>query len=452
MNLPESFKNYTEQLMGDKLYATFAAGLLSTPPVSIRMNRSKCDSVPDDGEQVGWCDSGYYLADRPSFTFDPLLHAGYYYVQEASSMFVHHVLRQYVTQPVQMLDMCAAPGGKSTAALGALPLGSMLMSNEPVRTRSQILAENLQKWGNPNVIVTNNYPKDYARSGLMFDVILCDVPCSGEGMFRKDEGAISEWSVQNVENCRQLQREIVAEAWKCLRPGGLLIYSTCTFNAKENEENVAWICEELGAEVLPVDINADWSIAGSLVDGINLPVCRFIPGCTRGEGLFLAVLRALPSEQGVRSNGGKRVKSKPAKAAVNVTQYLESPEQFCIHAHGSDIIAMPKIMTDQYETAANTLKIVHAGIKMGTMKGKDFIPDHSLALSTSLNRDAFATVEVNYEQAISYLSRDAVVLPSDTSRGFVLLTYKNAPIGFVKNIGNRANNMYPHEWRIRKKT
>lgn len=450
MILPESFTKYTAQLMGDDLYNRFVDGLQSPPPVSIRLNRSKCgDDTLFEGERIAWCDCGYYLSERPAFTFDPLLHAGYYYVQEASSMFVHHALRQYINRPVRMLDMCAAPGGKSTAALGALPEGSTLMSNEPIRLRAQILAENLQKWGNPNIIVTNNYPKDYARSGLTFDVILCDVPCSGEGMFRKDEGAISEWSVQNVENCRNLQREIVSEAWKCLNDDGLLIYSTCTFNAKENEENVAWICEELGAEVLPIDIEKEWGINGSLVKGLDMPVYRFIPGCTRGEGLFMAVLTPTQAPLAERNRGGKRAKAKPLKLGIDASKYLAEPDNFSIHTHDNDIIAIAKAMAEQYETAADRLRIVHAGIKMGTVKGKDFIPDQSLALSTALNRSAFATAELDYEQAIKYLQRDAVVLPDDTPRGFVLLTYKGAPLGFVKNIGNRTNNMYPQEWRIR---
>lgn len=449
MNLPESFKNYTEQLMGTELFEKFVGGLQDAPPVSVRVNGSKSNWVPEDGERVPWCDGGYYLSERPAFTFDPLLHAGHYYVQEASSMFVHHVLRQYIDRPVRMLDMCAAPGGKSTAALGALPEGSTLMSNEPVRQRAQILAENLQKWGNPNVIVTNNYPKDYARSGLLFDVILCDVPCSGEGMFRKDEGAVGEWSVQNVENCRNLQREIVAEAWKCLREDGLLIYSTCTFNAKENEENVAWICEEMGAEVLSVDVAPEWGINASLVKGFDKPVYRFIPGSTRGEGLFMAVLRPTQTPQAERNISSKRTKSKSLKTCVDVSMYLSEPDNFCIHTHDNDLIAITKAMANQYDTAVDRLRIVYAGIKMGTMKGKDFIPDQSLALSIALNRSEFATVELDYEQAIKYLQRDAVVLSGDTPRGFVLLTYKGAPLGFVKNIGNRTNNMYPQEWRIR---
>lgn len=190
-----------------------------------------------------------------------------------------------------MLDLCAAPGGKSTAVRAALPEGSLLFSNEPMRTRSQILAENVQKFGHPDMIVTNNYPRDYKKSKLQFDVILTDVPCSGEGMFRKDEGAIGEWSTQNVNNCWQLQREIVSDIWNCLKPGGILIYSTCTFNAHEDEENVNWICEELGAEVMALEgIEDAWNITRNLT-GTDFPVYRFIPGVSRGEGLFMAILK-----------------------------------------------------------------------------------------------------------------------------------------------------------------
>ena len=218
-------------------------------------------------------------------------------------MFVSHVLRQLVSEPVAMLDLCAAPGGKSTAAIAALPEGSTLVSNEPNPTRAQILLENITKWGHKGCTVSNSYPRDFRKARLQYDVILCDVPCSGEGMFRKDPQAIQEWSPQNVEKCWRLQREIVADAWECLNPGGLLIYSTCTFNTKENEENVRWIIEEYDAEPLPIPIEADWNITGSLLEGFNAPVYRFIPGLTRGEGLFMAVLR----KQGKRKEeSGKR--------------------------------------------------------------------------------------------------------------------------------------------------
>ena len=410
--------------------------------------------------QVGWCPDGYYLSERPDYTLDPLLHAGCYYVQEASSMFLDRVLRQYVSSPVRMLDMCAAPGGKTTTAMGALPGGSVVVSNEPVRLRANILAENVQKWGCPMNIVTNNYPCDYARSGLQFDVVLCDVPCSGEGMFRKDEGAISEWSVANVEKCWQLQREIVADAWTCLRPGGILIYSTCTYNIKEDEENVRWICENLGAEMLPVKIGEDWNITGSLLAGFDAPVYRFIPGISRGEGLFMAVLR----KSGDAEEGSRRMKparqntdksrQKTDKSRLKTEkfphQWLCLQEDFCVYRQGDRFVAIHKEMSDLYAVACQSLNIVHAGVTLGELKGRDIIPQQSLALSTQLCDGAFPMAELSYADAITYLRREAVVLPPSVPRGFVMVTFNGHPLGFVKNLGNRANNLYPQEWRIRK--
>ena len=295
MVLPDDFTDYTRRLLGDTLYARYMEGMASVPPVSVRLHPQKAEGFVVSGEllegRVPWCDQGIYLNRRPNYTFDPMMHGGAYYVQEASSMFVSHVIQSKVTTPVVMLDLCAAPGGKSTAVLSALPSGSFLFCNEPVPLRAQILSENLQKYGHPDVIVTNNYPADYARSGLLFDVILADVPCSGEGMFRKDEGAVAEWSVGNVESCHRLQRDIIASAWRCLRPGGLLVYSTCTLNTKENEENILWMTSHLGATVEEVPVSADWHITGSLYPSLPFPVYRFLPGIAKGEGLFMAVVR-----------------------------------------------------------------------------------------------------------------------------------------------------------------
>ena len=296
MTLPEDFINLVGPVMGQRLFAGLRRGLDAEPVVSIRLNTVKrpAAGLRVDGacECVEWCKDGFYLETRPNFTFDPMMHAGMYYVQEASSMFLDHVLRRCLdSRPVRMLDLCAAPGGKSTVARAVLPQGSLLVSNEPLRPRAQVLAENMQKFGHPDVIVTNSYPQDFGRSGLCFDVMLADVPCSGEGMFRKDSEAVAAWSMQAVEKCSALQREIVAEAWPCLRPGGLLVYSTCTFNTKENEENVKFICEELGADVIDVGAEASWGITGSLLSGFDVPVYRFIPGITKGEGLFMAVMR-----------------------------------------------------------------------------------------------------------------------------------------------------------------
>ena len=282
--LPVEFTTYTRQLMGDERFERYLRSFEEEAPVSIRLNPRKPAGQPVDGEEVPWCRHAYYLKSRPNFTFDPLFHAGCYYVQEAASMFLDEVIRQLSTVNCQWsaLDLCAAPGGKSTLLRSALPEDCVLYSNEPIRVRANILSENVQKWGWGNHIVTNAYPKDYRKSKMKFDLILCDVPCSGEGMFRKDEATIREWSPQNVEKCWKLQRDIVADAWECLNEGGLLIYSTCTFNTKENEENIRWILETFDdAKVVPIDIKPEWNITGSLLNGFN--IFTFCAGSKAGK-------------------------------------------------------------------------------------------------------------------------------------------------------------------------
>lgn len=421
--LPLAFTDYTRSLFGDNLYHTFLKGLDETAPVSIRLNPFKLAEGTHkvnpklNPHPIPWCKEGYWLDTRPNFTFDPLLHAGAYYVQEASSMFLSHVLQHLVKQPVMALDLCAAPGGKTTCARASLPIGSFLFSNKPIGKRAQILAENVQKFGHEDVVVTNNYPRDYKKTKLGFDVIIADVPCSGEGMFRKDPQSIEEWSLQNVENCWQLQRSIIADIWDNLKPGGILIYSTCTFNAHEDEENIAWILNEYDAELLSVPTEEAWNITGALIDnplrdGREFPVYRFIPGKTRGEGIFMAIIR----------------KHGENKTFINKTT-----------------IDVDKAITE----ARKRLRILSHGVKEGMQKGKNVIPDHTLALSFSTDKSAYPNVEVDYQTAIAYLRHEAIVLSSDTPRGIILLTYKGYPIGFAKNLGNRANNLYPQEWRIK---
>ena len=463
MNLPIDFEQYTRQLLGDSLYSRLKAGLdAETTPTSIRLNPFKAQGKDATSALydvvVPWCkETGRYLKSRPNFTFDPLLHAGAYYVQEAGSMFVDNVVRNLIHQPITMLDLCAAPGGKSTALRAALPEGSLLFSNEPMRTRAQILSENLQKFGHEDVVVTNNYPRDYRKSCLMFDAILADVPCSGEGMFRKDDGAREEWSLQNVENCWQLQREIVSDIWHCLRPGGLLIYSTCTFNAHEDEENVEWIASELGADFVEIPIEPEWKITPAVVG--KAPVYRFMPGISRSEGLFLAVLRKHDNgDNSYNENCSDKKKQKKDKKKAgkpnskqqfaNVNIPLTNAADFAIRPT-ERIYAIPSKWADVYDDAAKALKVIHAGVCLGTEKGKDVIPDQSVALSRLIDKDAYPHVELGYADAINYLRKEAATLPDDTPRGFVLITYKGTPIGFEKNIGNRANNLYPQEWRIK---
>lgn len=458
MELPEGFTTYTRKMLGDALYERFAEGMAMPSPVSIRLNPLKCDGREVNPSfaprEVPWCRGGYYLNDRPGFTFDPLLHAGAYYVQDASSMFVDEILRQQVDRPVRMLDLCAAPGGKSTAALSALPRGSLLFSNEPIPLRAQILSENIQKYGHPDVVVTNNYPQDYQRSGLTFDVILTDVPCSGEGMFRKDEGAVAEWSVQHVDQCHRLQRDIVLAAWECLRPGGMLIYSTCTLNTKENEDQVVWMVETLGALPTAIDIDARWGIIGSLYDTCPYPVYRFIPGIARGEGQFMAVLR---KEGEIQPQSTKTRKSKSAKgksqkcpddATATISSWLTDGSRYDLRQTDNAITAIPKAW-DVFSGDLSALRILHRGVRMALIKGRDVIPQHGLALSAALHRESFTTVDVGQEAAIAYLRKESILLPPSTPCGYILLTFHDQPLGFVKNIGNRSNNLYPQEWKIK---
>ena len=459
MNLPQAFIDRTRQLLGKTTYASFEEALGIETPVSIRPNRTKTDK-PVVGEAVPWASSvGFYLENRPTFTFDPLFHAGCYYVQEASSMFVERVLREYVHEPVVMLDLCAAPGGKSTLCRSVLPEGSLLVANEVMRNRSQILAENLIKWGHPEVVVTNNDPADFTDLTHMFDVILTDVPCSGEGMFRKDPVAVDEWSVENVDICWKRQRRILTDIWPSLKPGGLLIYSTCTFNREEDEDNVAWIAKELGADVLSVPVEEAWGITGNLTGG-DFPVYRFLPHKTKGEGFFLAVLRKhadileeTPKRLMPSKCSDKKKKGKDAKQSLQVPReaknWLSQADAYQLAVKDTSIVAFPKSYEEEYVLLQQQLKVIHAGITLGEMKGKDLIPHHSLAMSTALAGEVFPKAELTYEQAIAYLRKEGLILNADVPRGYVLVTYQQVPLGFVKNIGNRANNLYPQEWRIR---
>lgn len=467
MELPKDFESYTRQLFGAERYERLRQGLAEETPVSVRLNPWKVDvsgiSLSGDDGQVPWCPLGHYLTSRPAFTFDPLLHAGAYYVQEASSMFLHWVLGQLISEPVVLLDLCAAPGGKTMAAQCALPKGSLVMSNEPVALRSNILAENLAKFGLPHSMVTRNYAADYARAGMRFDVVVTDVPCSGEGMFRKDPGAISEWSADHVNACWQLQRSIVEDIWPCLRPGGLLVYSTCTFNALEDEANVEWVSEHLGADFVSLSPDPSWNITGPLTG--NAPVFRFLPGTTRGEGFFLCVLRKRGQSESVlasmadsstakgrnRHRGkahdkGPKTQSQNAQAEL-LASWLEGDYE--LRQAGQRWRAIPKWWVSLYDKATKELNVLQAGVTLGAERGRDIVPDASLALSIALREAACPRVEVDYPSAVSYLRKEAVTLPPDTPKGFVLLTYRGLALGWEKNMGNRANNLYPAEWRIK---
>lgn len=456
MEFPAAFIENMKSLLGEEEMACFLESLQAETPVSIRLNRVKGLNVSvNDWKEIPWCPLGYYLPERPTFTFDPLFHAGCYYVQEASSMFLSQVVRTYVKDSTIALDLCAAPGGKSTLLCDELPDGSLLVANEIIPQRAQVLAENLEKWGNPNVVVTHCDSSEFTPLSHFFDFILTDVPCSGEGMFRKDEVAIKEWSMDNVNTCWQRQRMIVKNIWPTLKPGGILVYSTCTFNLWEDELNIRWIKENLGAEVLAVPTHKEWEITPAL-GGESMPVYRFLPHKTVGEGIFMAVLRKPEMESWESVSPKKEKKNKAGKKHQPISlpipkeckEWLKDGDSFSYFWFRDRVIAIAKAFQEQWNLLSSTVNVIHAGVSLCTMKGKDLIPEHSLAMSTQAAQ-VFPTYDLSYVQAIAYLRKEAILLENNAPRGFVLLTYKNYPLGFVKNIGNRANNLYPQEWRIR---
>lgn len=442
MKLPEAFVIRTKDLLGAEFTALEHA-FLEIPPTSVRVN-DKLEYHPSD-ERVDWCSSGYYLKERPLFTADPLFHAGLYYVQEASSMFLSQAVTQHFPDAHSVLDLCAAPGGKSTLLSQYLPESSLLVCNEIIRSRAYILAENIIKWGNPNVVVSNNEPKDFSQLSGFFDAMVIDAPCSGEGMFRKDAGAIQEWSEYNVTLCAARQRDILTAVWDALKTDGVLVYSTCTFNREENEENVRWICDELGADLLTMDLKGNNDIT---VTDFGY---RFYPHKTKGEGFFLSVLRKTSEVSRTFKMKNDAKKSSKAINKINIqTLSLLEPEKWEIVSENNLINAYDKLRLNDFLLLNKQLNIMHSGILLGEMKGSDFIPSTCVALSKKLNKESVTKVDVDYEKAISFLKKEAIQLP-ETERGYILITYKNQPLGWVKNVGNRCNNLYPNEWRIRMK-
>ncbi len=463
LELPESFCRETEKLLGEEGCRLLAESLHAETPASIRLNVKKLAAngktpghagiisllaPQQQATPVPWCGNGFYLKGKPAFTFDPLFHAGCYYVQEASSMFLEQIIGQFVTGPCIALDLCAAPGGKSTHLHALLPEGSLLVSNEIVPQRAQILKENLVKWGDKDTIVTQNAPADFHGLAGMFQLIAADVPCSGEGMFRKDPKAIQEWSMDNVKLCCARQREIIRDIWECLRPGGIFVYSTCTFNAAENEDNVAWMQQTFGAEPLGIHVPGTWNVTRDLT-GRQLPACRFLPHRTKGEGFFICALRKPGEATAPAPLKAKKQKEKNTPNAPGMLRsWLRPATQYSLRLVQNTWTALPKAWEPIFDNLQARLKILHAGIPLAMEKGKDLVPAHALAMSNERHHNAFPACEVDYPTAIAYLRHEAVALPQGMPKGYILLTYQEMPLGFAKNVGNRANNLYPNEWRI----
>ena len=400
--------------------------------------------------KVPWSSLGYYLAERPSFTLDPLLHAGVYYVQEASGMFIEHCLRQLAdtTLPVKVLDLCAAPGGKSTLLRSIISADSLLVSNEVIKGRVNILAENMIKWGAPNVIVTNNDPKHFARMPGFFDIMLVDAPCSGSGLFRRDPEAMNEWSVEAVEMCSLRQQRIVTDALPCLNKGGLLIYSTCSYSREENENICDWMLDNFNLENVAVDIAPEWNIIATESDKHHAVGYRFFPDKIAGEGLFVACFRKNDGTEEKLSLKKERLVSASKGDRLIAADWVEQHHKYRMFELQSQIFAFPDLLAEYLQVMHQNMYIKNAGVVLGKVMKNALVPDHQLALSSIVNKN-LASIVLKKAEALQYLRKEEVTVNTNT-KGWALAQFENQNIGWVKVLDNRINNYYPKEWRILK--
>lgn len=415
-------------------------------PVSIRLNPAKWSGIPSDATRINWCDSGWYLSERPSFTLDPLFHAGCYYPQEASSMFLEYAFRQLLPEftGLKILDLCGAPGGKSTHLSSLLGDKGFLVANEVIRTRASVLAENVTKWGLSNTIVTNSDPGSFARIGAYFDLIVADAPCSGEGMFR-DVVARNEWSPSNAAMCAERQRRIVMDVWPALKQGGHLIYSTCTFNPAENEENIKWLSEQTGATNVTFAVNQFTGISEISFNGIT--GYGFHPGRIMGEGFFIAVFRKNSDGETAEISNIRPNNKTPSSQQLGFTERFADTSKSRVVIN-NEILTMISVPEPDLARLARQIRIIKHGSDLFRIAGSDYIPLHDLAMNVKRIKGSMNEYEVSYEEAIEFL-RKGKIEPGAMDKGWVLLTYKGAGLGFVKNLGKRVNNNYPVEWRIR---
>jgi 16S rRNA C967 or C1407 C5-methylase (RsmB/RsmF family)/NOL1/NOP2/fmu family ribosome biogenesis protein len=443
--LPQAFTDNMKVILGSE-YSDFESSLHEVAPVSIRINKSKLSSAKfsifDSQISIDWCSTGIYLEQRPSFTLDPLFHSGGYYVQEAASMFVEqcaNTVRRYGNVDY-VLDLCAAPGGKSTHLLSLFP-DSLVLSNEVIRSRTAILKENIAKWGQSNTMVTSCDPAAFHKLNHVFDFILVDAPCSGEGMFRKEPAALKNWSPGNVKHCAVRQLRIVRDVWSALKPGGFLLYGTCTYNLEENENVIRYIVDNLGGKSVPVDTPPNAGISSSLDK--NIHACRFFPHKTRSEGLFLSLVRKNGDSTQSVPRHSKKISQIP-----ELNSWLRQSEMFAYIRKNDCVYMLPEKFVADVEFIGKTIYTLSSGTEICTIKGKELIPSFDFAHSTEINADNFNVWDVDKTTALKFLRKETLYAPAGAGKGFVLLTYRNVPLGWVKNIGSRCNNMLPQNRKI----
>ena len=416
--------------------------------ISIRLNPMKPMNHGSWAMQnVPWCPQGQYLSKRPSFTLDPLFHAGAYYVQEASSMFLWHALKETIGADTQkkVLDLCAAPGGKSTL-LASYFTNGLIVANEVIKSRASVLVENITKWGTDHVIVTNNDPSHFQSLPGYFNVMVIDAPCSGSGLFRKDPASVDEWSEDIVQLCSKRQQRILADALPALQEDGVLIYSTCSYSPEEDEAIADWLVAEMNMESKRIFLQDNWGIVEMQSPDKAAYGYRFYPDKIKGEGFFIAAFQKKSERKNIRLK--EQVLTFPSKADIQqINDFIGIPPDYALFKQSNAIRAIKKNWITDLQLLAQCLYIKKAGVEIGTIKGKDVIPSHELALSL-LPLDIMASIELTEEQALQYLRRKELAL--DAEKGWNLVRYCGLPLGWIKVLPNRINNYYPAEWRILK--
>ena len=449
--LPVAFTERMRKQLGAEDAERLFVALDSVSPVAVRLNPAKCgeEGVWSDGKAIEWSRNGRKLKERPSFTLDTAFHAGAYYVQEAASQFIDHIIAGEELQGKRVLDMCAAPGGKTTIYSTAVGEDGLVVANEYVRSRANILADNVRKWGMGNVLVTNNAPEHLAQFEGWFDAVAVDAPCSGEGLFRKEEVAREDWSEEAVKMCAARQISIVREAWQSLKEGGLFIYSTCTFNEDEDEGVLNNLIEELGdvfATSQRVEIDEKWGIVRGEIGAFQ--TFRFFPHKSDSEGLFVAVARKAEPTQQRTPKARKRVMQEVDKSArKELAKWLREPDKYTFAEVADTIYAYRTEQFKAVQALSENLTAIYSGVAMGQIfKGK-LKPDWALSQFVGLQCEAVTTEELDEARALDYLRKRDIAV-GDMAEGINLLTHKGRALGFAKRVGARCNNLYPNSLKI----
>lgn len=408
-------------------------------------------SLTEDAvSRVPWSKYGYYLPSRPSFTFNPFFHGGAYYVQEASSMFLEHVMRHVcdLSASLKVLDLCAAPGGKSTLLQSLLSADSVLVSNEVIKSRAALLADNISKWGAANVIVTNNDPRDFAKLQGYFDVMVVDAPCSGSGLFRREPEAVEEWSPENVILCSQRQQRILADVWNALKENGIMIYATCSYSKEEDEEIMEWIQQNFSVENIAIPVDDSWHIVKTKAGPQAAEGYRFYPDKVKGEGFFITCFRKTAGDIYTAKRQRDTLSAVAKKDVGKVAQWVKNMDNLFLMDHQGEVLIFPENMAPVVSLLQQHLYLRKAGIKAGQLAAKELIPDHQLAMSTMLS-ETIPQIGLTREQALRYLRKEDPEV-STAVKGWALMMYEGMALGWAKILPNRINNYYPKELRILK--